>query len=113
MHRIDRQTRCCGRFADGVLSVEGVGADIGDCSVQVACEPLSDDIPAQASFQGLFLREALSAFDVETILLSLQDGMKPAVITAAADADHIQVLMPIFANDKKAATNRPVGVASA
>ncbi|SCM73479.1 DNA polymerase III subunit beta [uncultured Pleomorphomonas sp.] len=80
-------------FAGTSLKLEVKNPDAGDAEEEVQAE--FEGEPLEIGFNARYLAEALRAVAADTIRIQLGDPGSPAVMTSAASADHLVVVMPM------------------
>lgn len=80
-------------FAGTSLKLEVKNPDAGDAEEEVQAE--FEGEPLEIGFNARYLAEALRAVAADTIRIRLDDPGSPAVMTSAASADHLVVVMPM------------------
>lgn len=80
-------------FEGTTLRLEVKNPDAGDAEEEVQAEVEGE--PLEIGFNARYLAEALRAVAADTISLRLGEPNDPAVMTSAASADHLVVIMPM------------------
>lgn len=80
-------------FEGTSLKLEVKNPDAGDAEEEVQVEFEGD--PLEIGFNARYLAEALRAVAADTIRMTLGSSGDPAVMTSAASADHLVVVMPM------------------
>lgn len=80
-------------FEGASLKLEVKNPDAGDAEEEVQVE--FDGDPLEIGFNARYLAEALRAVAADTIRMTLGGSGDPAVMTSAAAADHLVVVMPM------------------
>lgn len=96
---INERTRIVRMFFDenGLLSISGSVPDVGDSTVTLDYKKANEDeTELLIAFNCHYLQDALDNIEAETIRLSVDGDLRPAIMTGENDkADYLYLLMPV------------------
>jgi DNA polymerase-3 subunit beta len=78
---------------DKTLSLSATTQDLGDASEDLMVEADGENV--EIAFNHAFFLDGLASADAEEVSLSIQNSLKPGLITTPADEGFVYLLMPV------------------